>query len=50
MERFAKNNETRAERGVWWFVEIGHFDKHFKNMSKTQEKETHKETFWKFFP
>ena len=29
----------------WAFVEQGYFDKHFKNMWKTQKKEPHREKF-----
>ena len=35
---YKKNNEMYQGR-VGVFMELGHFDKHFKNMSKTQEKE-----------
>ena len=39
MEHSAKRTMKffRAGRGVWGFVEPGHFNRHFKNISKAQE-------------
>ena len=34
---------------MWGFVEIGHLDKHFKNMSKTQEKEDPQQNILEIF-